>query len=573
MDWRKIAQEIKDKLDIVNVIREYMPGLRQRGRNFIGLCPFHSEKNPSFTVSREKQMFYCFGCHVGGDLIKFVSEYENLTYIESLKKLASKANINIDINISDISEEEKEKILIKQINSDAMILFEKYLKTQDGKKAVKILTDKGFKPETLSSFNIGYAPDSYDSLYKELSRKYSKELLIKSGLISVHAGRIYDTFINRIIIPIRSFSGDVVGFGARAIEKGQEPKYLNSTETLVFSKRKTLFGLYNSIAQIRRTKKIILVEGYMDVMMMHQYLFNITISPLGTSTTYEQANMIKNIADEIIIMFDPDTSGVNSSIKAADIIIDVGGYPKIAKIDNELDPDEYLIKNGIDEMIRVINEAKDVIDFKIDLIKSKYKNLNINPHEKMKILEFLSPTIIKQKNDIIKNEWVKKISQELIISESAIINFLTKNARKEDIEQQIKISNNNEKNIEKNFIEMLIKKPQLIKTLENFSVEYLSSEFAKNVYETIQNNIDYENINEILLNKIPQHSKTIMSIIINDTIDEKINESVFKKAALQLEKNAIDREIKYLKSKGNNLTEKELKRLNELIIRSKNFKL
>ncbi|MEF3279942.1 MAG: DNA primase [Elusimicrobiota bacterium] len=573
MDYHKIANEIKDKLDIVDVIREYLPGLRQRGRNYVALCPFHSEKTPSFTVSREKQIFYCFGCNTGGDLIKFVSKYENLTYVETLKKLAVKANISIDMDLlNDSSEEEKEKILIKQINLDAMFMFQKYLKSSEGKKAMKILMDRGFKSETIAHFGIGYAPDSYDLVFKELSKKYPENLILKSQLAISSSGNIMDAFRNRIMIPIKSISGSVIAFGGRSISSDQQPKYINSSETPVFMKRKTLFGIYEAISNIRKTKKAIIVEGYMDVMMMHQYLFNISVSPLGTSFTYDHANSLKNCAEEIIIMFDSDSAGINAALKAADIIIDVGVYPRIALLDEKNDPDEFLLKKGTDEMIKLINTAKDPIEFKIDIVRKK--NHKLTPEKKMKILEFMATTLSKQKNEIIKDEWIKKISAELSISESAIKNYLDKNTK--ETRQQIKISENEDMVIEENFAEILIKRPEFmsIVEMEELSEEDLRSDFARKIYETIKNNFQNSKIIDVLIEKIPQYKNKIMKIMIEEKNEEEIkNATNFHKVVLMIKKNSMEREWNSLKSRVNELTPEELKRFNELSIKLKNLKI
>lgn len=574
MDIHKIASEIKERLDIVDVISEYIPDIKKRGRSYIALCPFHSEKTPSFTVSREKQLFYCFGCHAGGDMIKFVSLYENTTYVEAIKKLALKAGMDAQIidPINHSSEEDKEKIIIKKINYEASELFSRYLRTSDGKKALSILKERGFKEETISEFNIGYAPDSYDALYRELSKKYPEKLLLKSQIVSSASGRIIDSFRNRIIIPIKSVSGDVLGFGARAIEEGEQPKYLNSSETSVFSKRRTLFGIYNSIQKIRKEKKAIIVEGYMDAMMMHQYMFGITISPLGTSFTYEQAKTIKNYVDEVIIMFDSDNAGINAAIKAADIFTDIGVYSKIALLPRGVDPDEYLIKNGADEMIELLKSAKDIIDFKITMIKNQ--KTQFKPDEKMKIIDFMAPTLLKQQNEIIKIEWIKKISQIFSIPEHAINNYLFKNFSK--AKQQLSASQNSSETvtIEENLIDMLLANPNLIKLATDISSEQLSSDFSKKIFDFIKNASDFKEIHNLLIEAFPEYKNKIMKHIISPSLSEDtLNESNFKKTLTIVKKNHMEREWKKLKDKIPNLTPEEFERFNKLTVELKNIKI
>lgn len=572
MDINKIIIQIKEKLDIVDVISDYIGELKKRGRNYVALCPFHSEKTPSFNVSREKQLFYCFGCQTGGDIIKFVSLYENITYIEAIKKLAAKANLDIDIDtLSNSNKDDKEKVIIKKINYDAKSIFCRYLRSNEAKDAIKILKERGFKDETIDKFEIGYAPDSFDAIYKELSKKYSEDLLLKSQIITSSFGRIIDTFRDRIIIPVKSISGDIIGFGARAIRESEQPKYLNSSETLVFSKRKNLFGLYNAIGAIRKERKAILVEGYIDAMMMHQYMINIAISPLGTSFTEEQARMIRNYVDEVIIMFDSDNAGVNAALKTADIFVDSGVYPKVAMMPAGIDPDEYLVKNGADEMINLINKAKDIITFKIDMIKQK--RIDFNPDEKVKIMDFISPTINKQPNEIIKLEWIKKVSQSFSIPENAINNYLNKNFAK--ARQQILASQENDDiTIENNFIDILITKPPLVEKTKDLPIDYLTSNYAKDIFSFLKSNFDNPDLINNLLEKFPDYKDKIMKSIISSSDNEEIiNEENLKKTLLIIKKNYIEKECQKLKERISTLSDEELKRFYELAKVLKNLKI
>ena len=492
--------------------------------------------------------------------------------MEALKKLASKANIEIDIDvINNSSEEEKEKIIIRQINLDASIIYQKFLRSNDGKMALKILRDRGLKDETISKFDIGYSPDSYDMIYKQLSKKYSDNLLAKAQIISSTSGNIIDTFRNRIMIPIKSISGNVIAFGGRAVLPEQQPKYLNSSETPVFSKRRTLFGISNAIAAIRKERKAIIVEGYFDTIMMHQYMFNIAVSPLGTSFTYEHANILKNYVDEIIIMFDSDEAGVRAAIKAADIITDAGIYTRIALLPTKMDPDEYLIKNGTDDMISLINNSPDIIEFKINIIKNK--KYDLSPDKKLHILEFLYPTMIRQKNEVIRSEWVKRVSSAFDISESVINNYLIKNSK--EIKQQLNISTNSDDLlIEQNLIDILINNPKVIFSCEDFSAKYLSSDFAKKVYEYIEKEADNERVIESLTEALPEYKERIMKILISEkNTDETSTISNFKKTVNLIKKNYLETEWKELKSRINTLSPEELKRFNELSIELKNTKI
>ena len=566
----EIISFIKEKVDIVDFISEYVT-LKKKGRNYVGLCPFHSERTPSFTVSREKQLFYCFGCHTGGDIIKFLTLYENITYKEALKKLSIKTGLNIKLDdISYNSEEEKEKTDIKNINFDATIIYNQYLKSSDGEQAKKILEERNIKDTTIEIFNIGYAPNSYDEILRKLSKKYSIDLLLKSQLIIQSSGRIIDTFRNRIIFPIRSVSGDIIGFGARSINRDDEPKYLNSPETPVFSKRKALFGLYQALPYIKKEKKAIIVEGYIDTIILHQYRLNNTISPLGTSLTNEQAKILSNYIDEAIIIFDSDKSGITASIKAADILIEANIYPKIVLLPPNTDPDEYIIKNGIDEMLKLINNAKDIIDFKISLIKEK--KTKFLPNEKLKIIEFISQSILKQKNDIIKHEWIKKTAESLNIPE----NLINRYSINKIYSKTYQVEEDKDPIIETNLIEILIKNPEFLKLpwVKDFSVSYLSSDFAKDIFGFLKTLNLNENLNiyDIISQKFPQYCKKLTKMLVSSNKDDEIiNPKNLLETLIIIKKQYLKKQLKVLKKNIKNMTKEDLKKIEDIYKELKNL--
>jgi DNA primase len=571
MKLSEIITLIKDKIDIVDFISEYV-SLKKRGKNYVGLCPFHSERTPSFTVSREKQLFHCFGCHAGGDLIKFIMMYENITYKEAIKKLSTKAGLNITLDdVEQMSEEEKEKTDIKNINFDAAMLYSKYLKSSDGKKAREFLSRRNIKDSTIDLFNIGYAPDSYDEIFNELSKKYSKELLLKSQIVMQSSGRIMDVFRNRIMFPIRSINGDIIGFGGRTIDN-EEPKYLNSSQTPVFSKGKVIFGLYNALPYIKKEKKAIIVEGYIDTVILHQYRLNNTVSPLGTSLTIEQARILSNYADEVIIIFDSDRGGILASIKAADTFIEAGVYPRIVLLPQNLDPDEYIIKNGIDEMLNLINNAKDVIEFKISLIKEK--KTTFSPNEKLKIVEFIAQSISKQRNEIIKHEWIKKASESLNIPENLIQRYSSKKTEK--INYEVKKETDSDPIIETNLIEILLKNPKYLELefVSNFSIDYLSSDFARNIFGFLKNNQIDENtkIYDLIVEKFPNYSQKITKILVGSNKDEEIiNPQNLIETLITIKKQYLKKQLKEMKKNIKNLSNEDLKKIDEISKELKNL--
>ncbi|MGC9070660.1 MAG: DNA primase [Elusimicrobiales bacterium] len=571
MDYSKIVKEVKERVDIVDIVSFYVKDLKKRGKNYVALCPFHSERTPSFTVTREKQIYYCFGCGAGGDVISFVSKIENISRFQALKKIALMSGINIDIKESwEESELDKEKKLIKQINLEAAALYSSILKSSEGRKAISFLREKGIKDETITNFMLGYAPPDEKFLYSKLSKKYSKDILMKTSLFSLSFGNPCDIFRDRLVIPIRSIGGEIIGFGARALS-GENPKYLNSSENSVFSKRKTLFGLFNALSWLRKEKKVILVEGYFDVMLMHQYMFTITVSTMGTSFTKEHAHMLRNYVDEIIFMFDSDNAGINAAIKASEIALEEGLYPKVVLLDKNTDPDEYLLKNGTDSMIDVIKSACDIVSFKINLIKKN--NPELSPDMKLKAAEFVCQTISKERNEIIRMEWIKKTSQSLDIDESSIKKLLElKNSNQFS---SFRLNPSDIPVIEENLVEMIFKKPSLIEIIpQDFDLSCISSQTVKKILLYIKNEKLMDCIEETLIKKFPEHGSEILKISLKSTnlSEEAINEENFKKTLKIIEKMYLERELKKLTSKPD-MSDDELKKYNQIMIKLANIKI
>ncbi len=553
--------EILSKIDIVDVVREYLPGLKKLGRNYKTLCPFHSEKTPSFTVNQEKQMFFCFGCHSGGNAIKFVMNIENITFSEAVKKLADKVGILIDEkDFNKISQSDLEKVDIKKALSAAAAFYAKYLKSSQGNLAVEYLKKRGIKDETLRAFQIGLSPNSKDALIKELySLGIKQDIARKAGLLtSRENGEPVDLFRDRIMFPIKAFNGDTIGFGGRT--NGQSsPKYLNSPETTVFSKRNVLYGLHQALPTMRRIKKVTLVEGYMDVITLHQYGITFVISPLGTSLTQGQSLTIKRYCDEATIIFDPDFAGINAAIKAADQLIEVGVYPKICLLEENKDPDEFLIEKGAEAFYEKLQSAMDPIEFKIKFIKNNLKSQK--PNDKSKAVSFLRETLFKQKDKIIKSEWTRKISQELDIPESVLLSA-SAGKEKESIKNEDTILKSVPP-LEKGLIHIILKKPSVLREAENFSPQFLSNDFSRTVYSEIlesEGQITIEQIAE----KYPDYYAPLMALSMEEINMDTDLVSDFLQAKEMIVDHYHKRKWKEMKKNLNSLSPEEMKEFNKL---------
>ncbi|BAT70946.1 DNA primase [Thermosulfidibacter takaii ABI70S6] len=355
--------EIKARLDIVDVVSTYIP-LKRVGRNYVGLCPFHIEKDPSFTVSPDKQIFYCFGCGMGGDAIKFIQLMDGIEFPEAVKKAAEMAGVEIDFS-SHAKVEVQEKSRLKQLHSLVAEAYTSFLKADVGKRAREYLKNRGISAVWWEFFKIGYAPSGIDLSQMLLKRGFTRDELERSGLFSYKNGKFYSRFFDRVMIPILDAKGDVVAFGGRIIDRG-EPKYLNSPETPIFSKGKILFGLPQARSYIRERQRAIVVEGYMDVISMHVAGFQETVASLGTAFTVDQAKMLSRLTRDVYLLYDGDEAGKKAAFRASKIFYSIGLEAKVVVLPGGMDPDDFIREKGSDSLERLLEEAKPAVDIVLE---------------------------------------------------------------------------------------------------------------------------------------------------------------------------------------------------------------
>ena len=344
-----IIEEVRMKNDIVDVVSQYVK-LNKRGSTYFGLCPFHNEKTPSFSVTPAKQMYYCFGCGAGGNVFNFVMEYENYTFGEALKHLADRAGVQLPkIEYSGEAKKKAERrAALLEINKLAAGYFYYQLRRESGRQAHEYLTGRGLSEETIRKFGLGYSDKYSDDLYKYLkSKNYSDELLRDSGLFNVDERRgMYDKFWNRVIFPIMDVNNRVIGFGGRVMGDGK-PKYLNSPETTIFDKSRNLYGL--NVARTTRKNYLILCEGYMDVISMHQAGFTNAVASLGTALTSGHASLLKRYTQEVLLLYDSDDAGVRAALRAIPILREAGVSSRVVNLKPHKDPDEFIKALGAEE--------------------------------------------------------------------------------------------------------------------------------------------------------------------------------------------------------------------------------
>ena len=418
-DMKEIIEEIKARCDIASVIGDYIK-IQPSGQNYKALCPFHVEKTPSFHISTAKQVYKCFGCGEGGDVINFVMKMENLDFMDAVRLLANRCGIDINFNID---EETKQKIELSKKYQDihteaARFYFANLVKSKN--RGYDYLRNRGLDDKTIKRFGLGYSQDAWSSLMDYLidEKGYSVEELLECGLIgkSTKTDKYYDKFRNRVMFPIFDYRGNVIGFGGRVLDDSL-PKYLNSPDTLIFNKRHNLYGL-NFARKNLSSRTVILVEGYMDLISLYQYGIKIAVATLGTALTSQQARLIKRYADNVIISYDSDGPGTKASLRAIDILVEAGLSVKVLDLKDAKDPDEYVRKYGTDEYRNAMKDAVSRIKFKIDNLKSTF-DLS-KDQDNIKFAQEAVNIIKQLKSPVEIDYYIKYLSEIVQLDEDAV---------------------------------------------------------------------------------------------------------------------------------------------------------
>lgn len=415
---RELIDEILDRADIVQLIEAYLP-LKRQGRNMVGLCPFHLEDTPSFSVSPDKQMYYCFGCQKGGNAISFVMEYEHLSFQEAVAKLAQRVGVTLPEREMTTGQkrfyDEKQRLI--QINKAAAAYYREQLKRTP--LALTYLQKRGVSEEIASRFLLGYAADSWENLKQFLLKKgFTEPDMLKAGVVSQgESGRYFDRFRNRLMFPICDKKGDVIAFGGRVLDDSL-PKYLNTPETAVFHKGQNLYGLHLAFPNIRKEEEAILMEGNVDVITAHQWGVDNAVAPLGTAFTEEHAKILKRYCARVTVAFDGDSAGQRATDKALEILMRHGFRVYAMEIPAPHDPDDYLRTYGKIGWDRLKANSLSYMDFKIKIAMNKFDAATAEG--KADILKELGPSLFALKNIVEQSEYIREISEKLDISEDLL---------------------------------------------------------------------------------------------------------------------------------------------------------
>lgn len=402
-----IIEEVRSKNDIVDVVSQYVK-LTRKGSSYFGLCPFHNEKTPSFSVTPGKQMYYCFGCGAGGNVFNFIMEYENYTFGEALKHLADRAGVELPkIEYSkEVRQKAQEKAELLEINKQAAQYFYYQLRTDKGQRGYEYLKNRGLSEETMRKFGLGYSDKFSDGLYRFLKSKgYQDERLRESGLFNVDERHgMYDKFWNRVIFPIMDVNNRVIGFGGRVMGDAK-PKYLNSPETKIFDKSRNLYGL--NIARTTRQKYLILCEGYMDVIAMHQAGFNNAVASLGTALTSGHASLLKRYTQEVLLLYDSDEAGIRAALRGIPILREAGVNSRVVSLKPYKDPDEFIKNMGPEAFEKRLDEAKDSFLFRVSVAEDEFPMEE--PQGQNRFFERCAEMLLELKDELERNLYIDAI--------------------------------------------------------------------------------------------------------------------------------------------------------------------
>jgi DNA primase len=432
----EIIEEVRLHNDVVDVIGSYVH-LQKKGSSHFGLCPFHNEKTPSFSVSKDKQMYYCFGCGAGGNVFSFIMAYENYSFVESVKYLAERAHI--ELPEPEVSEEVKKAINYKQRLYDANRLAARYyyslLRKDVGKRALAYFQDRKLSADIMKQFGLGYATQFRDDLYKYLQKQgFLDQELLDCGLLledKKHKGEYYDRFFNRVMFPIFDVHGKVIAFGGRVLGEGQ-PKYLNSPETKLFDKSRNLYGL--NIARKSRESFMIVVEGYMDVIALHQAGFDNAIASLGTAFTSGHGQLIKRYVDEVVIAFDGDGAGVNAALRSIPILKSAGLIVRVLNMETAKDPDEFIQNQGVEAFQTLLHNATASFMFEIKQLSKRFDLTD--PEYRTRFSEEVAKKLLSIEGKIERDNYLEAIVSQYHMSKSGLYELLAKHGNNVGIAQR-----------------------------------------------------------------------------------------------------------------------------------------
>ena len=587
----EILNEVRENSDIVEVISQYVH-LKRSGRNYFGLCPFHNEKSPSFSVSPDKQIFHCFGCGVGGNVFTFISKIEGIGFKEAIENLADRAGIVLPKSTNnEDSKREELKSKVYKVNNFTADYYHKRLYKPESKAGQEYVKQRKLTNETLESYNLGFS-GNYDELYKVLRKEgFNDEEILESGLVKKNEhGQYVDFYRDRFMIPILDVRNRVIAFGGRVLGDAKRFKYLNSPENIVYSKGKHLFGL--NVAKRYDHKKLLIVEGYMDAISLHQRGITNVVAALGTALTTNQGWLLRRNAEQVILGFDADGAGQNAIMRAMEVMQNMGCDMRVLQMTGAKDPDEFIIKYGSARFQKLMNEAISLLEFRVKVLE---QNLDLEvAGDKIKFLNEIAKLLAKIDNTIEREIYIEKLSKGYNISKEAIFGQVNKlqysnRAQTSNLEKSKPVViQKKETNVDNNVSDEIIKRENtiisiLINNPENFQMikkhmlpEDFKYDLNNKIVEALYEELEKEDSNiSLVLDKIENeeiknHLTAIMAedYGISDSNDTKAIEDILKKYEREKLEKRRDELISLSSKETNTEKRKELgKELNDIILK------
>lgn len=497
----QFLQELSERNDIVDVVSGYVQLTKRSGSNLFGLCPFHSEKTPSFSVAPDKQIYHCFGCGKGGSVIGFIMEIENLSFPDAVGFLARRAGMPMPEQDDNGASKRRERML--SLNRDAARFFHEQLKTPEGEIARAYIARRGLSGRTVTNFGLGFAPNTWSSLTDAMKRKgYSERELFEAGLVRQgKSGRgCYDTFRNRLMFPVIDVRGNVIGFSGRILDDG-EPKYMNSPETLVFSKSHNLFAL--NLAKKSKSGYLILAEGNIDVASLHQAGFDSAVASLGTSLTPEQARLMSRYVNEVVIAYDNDGAGQKAAQRAIGILEKLDVRVRVLRMEGAKDPDEYISKFGADAFRNLLEKSENHVEYRLDTVKAKYDLTS--DEQKVAFLKEAADVVAQLPGDVEREVYAMRLAEQTGVPKAAILDEVkrrrTQRARRQKRDEQraalrpahamqtqpsgVKYENPRSAAAEEGVVRLLFLDPELFRRSAPPDAALFTTPELRHIYETL----------------------------------------------------------------------------------------
>jgi len=590
----EFVDQVKHNNDLLDLAGEYTE-LKKRGKNYMGLCPFHQEDTPSFSVDPDKQLYYCFGCGAGGNIFNFIMEIEGLTFVEAIKYLADRAHL--DLPNRNLSAEERKKRSEKQKLYEIHKLatrFYVYLLTESnlGDQGYQYLQERGFSSEVIHKFKLGFAPDRWEQLYKFLKKKdYSDQILSKSGLVIArnNASGYYDRFRNRVMFSIFNHRGQPIGFGGRVLAADEEPKYLNSPETMIFDKSQTLYGLHLTKSFIREQEIAIMMEGYTDVITAYQMGVKNVVASLGTSLTTRQANLLARYADKVYIAYDADAAGEQATWRGLNILRQAGLQVEVIELPQEQDPDDFLQQEGKEGFKTLMSEAVPLLEFKINSVLPD-NNEFVDVDSKINAFRKTVPVLSQVEDEVERGEYLQYVAEKLGIKKESITS-LQKEVNRYKRNQRQKSNNNqdnkndwgNNNNLKEELsssqlaykraveavIKIIIDQPRYIPQIrESLLIEDFKQEKYKRLFSLLCDFYEQDKKIEVdrLLTAIKSEEveelvvKLSVEGVVSDDLDRELADSInrIKEYQLKMKLEDLETKIKQAEAEGDNEQLREL---------------